>query len=196
VSITDAAGDVAAALLATLLVGASATAAAAADLGEQARNANDALVARTPRWAVRHGQLMRIDLDTSSAKIVELATHSLCGCATGASRRSSWTSTSVRHPFWQVVPGAGVPEAPGDRIVFVTDGMLERNAAEVDVPDALSRSGDLHPREVVHALGDAVMRATGSKLRDDATVVCLDWYGGPPRLRVSTGGASEHYAST
>jgi hypothetical protein len=58
--------------------------------------------------------------------------------------------------------------------------MLERNAAEVDVPDALSRSGDLHPREVVHALGDAVMRATGGKLRDDATVVCLDWYGGPP----------------
>ena len=88
------------------------------------------------------------------------------------------------------------PIAPGDRIVFVTDGMLERNAAEVDVPDALSRSGDLHPREVVHALGDAVMRATGGKLRDDATVVCLDWYGGPPRPRVSTGGASEHYAST
>ena len=88
------------------------------------------------------------------------------------------------------------PIAPGDRIVFVTDGMLERNAAEVDVPDALSRSGDLHPREVVHALGDAVMGATGGKLRDDATVVCLDWYGGPPRLRVSTGGASEHHAST
>ena len=76
------------------------------------------------------------------------------------------------------------PIAPGDRIIFVTDGMLERNAAEVDVPDALSRSGDLHPREVVRALGDAVMRATGGKLRDDATVVCLDWYGGPPQLGV------------
>ena len=50
--------------------------------------------------------------------------------------------------------------------------------------------------EVVHALGDAVMRATGGKLSDDATVVCLDWYGGPPRPRVSTGGASEHHAST
>jgi serine phosphatase RsbU (regulator of sigma subunit) len=88
------------------------------------------------------------------------------------------------------------PIAPGDRIAFVTDGMLERNAAEVDVPDALSRTGDLHPREVVHALGAAVMRATGGRLRDDATVVCLDWYGGPPRLRESTGGASQQHASS
>ena len=86
--------------------------------------------------------------------------------------------------------------APGDRIVFVTDGMFERNAADLDMPDTLGLTSDLHPREAVHALGAAVMRTTRGNLRDDATVLCLDWYGGPPRRRRSTGGASQHRASS
>ena len=141
--------------------------------------------------------MMRIDLDTSSAKIVNAGHPFPLRLRDG---RVEEIELDIDFPFG-IRSGRSFrvqefPIAPGDRIIFVTDGMLERNAAEVDVPDALSRSGDLHPREVVHALGDAVMRATGGKLRDDATVVCLDWYGGPPRLRVSTGGASEHHAST
>jgi hypothetical protein len=32
-------------------------------------------------------------------------------------------------------------------------------------------------------------RACGGELRDDATVLCLDWHGGPPRLREATAGA-------
>jgi serine phosphatase RsbU (regulator of sigma subunit) len=87
------------------------------------------------------------------------------------------------------------PMQPGDRIVFVTDGMQERNAAELDVAAALAGTAALHPREVVHALGTAVMRATGGHLRDDATVVCLDWYGGPARPRESDSGASRGLAS-
>ena len=47
----------------------------------------------------------------------------------------------------------GFPLEPGDRIVFLTDGMLERNAASLDVAAALADSADLHPREVVHELG-------------------------------------------
>jgi serine phosphatase RsbU (regulator of sigma subunit) len=87
------------------------------------------------------------------------------------------------------------PLQPGDRIVFVTDGMQERNAAELDVAAALGRSAELHPREVVHALGTSVMRATGGHLRDDATVVCLDWYGGPMRPRDTHSGAGRGLAS-
>jgi hypothetical protein len=67
--------------------------------------------------------------------------------------------------------------------------MLERNAASFDVAAALAASVDLHPREVVHELGAAVLHATGGDLRDDATMVCLDWYGGPPRGRVTEQGA-------
>jgi hypothetical protein len=58
---------------------------------------------------------------------------------------------------------------PGDRVVFLTDGMLERNAASLDLAATLTGTADLHPREVVHALGAAVLRTTGGHLRDDAT---------------------------
>ena len=87
------------------------------------------------------------------------------------------------------------PLEPGDRIVFLTDGMLERNAATLDVAAALAESADLHPREVVHELGAAVLRATGNDLKDDATMVCLDWYGGPPRDRRTEYGADPDRAS-
>ena len=73
--------------------------------------------------------------------------------------------------------------------------MLERNAAQLDVTAALAQTRDLHPREVVHELGAAVLHATDADLRDDATVVVLDWYGGPPRRRDSTRGASQQHAS-
>jgi serine phosphatase RsbU (regulator of sigma subunit) len=199
VSITDAAGhDVAASLLATLLVGSLRNGRRRGmDLGEQARNANDALVEHSSVGQFVTGQLMRIDLNTSSATIIN-AGHPFPLRLRGG--RVEEIELAIDYPFG-IRSGTSFrvqefPIAPGDRIAFVTDGMLERNAAEVDVPDALSRSGDLHPREVVHALGAAVMRATGGKLRDDATVVCLDWYGGPPRLRKSSGGASQQRASS
>jgi serine phosphatase RsbU (regulator of sigma subunit) len=99
----------------------------------------------------------------------------------------------VEPPFG-VVPGKSFdvqpfPLEPGDRIVFLTDGMQERNAVDLDVAKALADSADLHPREVVHALGAAVLKETGGDLRDDATMICLDWYGGPPRARTTEQGA-------
>ncbi len=99
----------------------------------------------------------------------------------------------VEVPFG-VLPGKTFdaqpfPLEPGDRIVFLTDGMQERNAAELNVAAALADTADLHPREVVHALGAAVLQATGGNLRDDATMLCLDWYGGPPRHRNTEQGA-------
>ena len=33
---------------------------------------------------------------------------------------------------------------PGDRIIFLTDGMLERNAASLNVAAALADTADLH----------------------------------------------------
>ena len=80
-------------------------------------------------------------------------------------------------------------------IVLLTDGMQERNAVNLDVAAALADSADLHPPEVVHELGSAILRATGGDLQDDATMVCLDWYGGPPRGRNSEQGADPDRAS-
>jgi hypothetical protein len=73
--------------------------------------------------------------------------------------------------------------------------MQERNAVNLDVASALAASVDLHPREVVHELGAAVLKETGGDLRDDATMVCLDWYGGPPRGRVTQQGADPRRVS-
>jgi serine phosphatase RsbU (regulator of sigma subunit) len=84
---------------------------------------------------------------------------------------------------------------PGDRVVFVTDGMLERNVASVDLPGAIHDTSSLHPREVVRALADSALVAAGHALEDDATVMCLDWHGMHDEYRESASGADPLRAS-
>jgi serine phosphatase RsbU (regulator of sigma subunit) len=197
-SITDAVGhEVGAALLATLLVGSLRNERRrGVGLGEQAGGASDALADHAAPGQFVTGQLLRIDLETERAQVVNAGHPLPLRLRDG---RVAEVELAIDLPF-------GVERGltyrlqefdlqPGDRLVFVTDGMLERNAAALDVATALAATGGMHPREVVHALGSAVVHATGGELRDDATVVCLDWYGGPRRSRVSTGGASAHLAS-
>jgi serine phosphatase RsbU (regulator of sigma subunit) len=197
-SITDAVGhQVPAALVATLLVGALRNARRKGlDLPGQARYANDALAEHADPGQFVTGQLLQIDLTTGRAVIIN-AGHTLPLRLRDG--RVDVVPLAIEPPFG-VVPGKSFslqdfPLAPGDRIVFLTDGMLERNAAVLDVEAALARTGDLHPREVVHELGAAVLKATGGDLRDDATMVCLDWYGGPQRARTTEQGADPDHAS-
>jgi serine phosphatase RsbU (regulator of sigma subunit) len=199
VSITDAVGhQVAASLLATLLVGSLRNGRRRGmDLGEQARYANDCLVENAPSGQFVTGQLLRVDLHTGTAVIVN-AGHILPLRLRGGVVEE--IELRVEVPFG-VLPGKTFdvqpfPLQPGDRIVLLTDGMQERNAASLDVAAALADTAELHPREVVHALGAAVLHATGGDLHDDATMVCLDWYGGPPRGRNTEQGADPDLAST
>jgi serine phosphatase RsbU (regulator of sigma subunit) len=139
---------------------------------------------------------MRVDLHTGTAAIVN-AGHVLP--LRLRSGRVDEVELRIEPPFG-VVPGRSFemqpfPLEPGDRIVFLTDGMQERNAVNLDVATALADTADLHPREVVHALGAAVLQETGGDLRDDATMICLDWYGGPPRGRTTEQGADPDRAS-
>ncbi|MGY1833701.1 PP2C family protein-serine/threonine phosphatase [Blastococcus sp. SYSU DS0510] len=197
-SITDAVGhQVEAALLATLLVGALRNGRRKGlDLAGQARYANESLAESFDPGQFVTGQLLRVELDTGAAAIVN-AGHTLPLRLRGG--QVTEVELAVEPPFG-VVPGRAFtvqsfPLEPGDRIVFLTDGMLERNAASLDVAAALAGSAALHPREVVQELGAAVLRATGGDLRDDATMVCLDWYGGPPRVRTTAFGADPDRAS-
>jgi serine phosphatase RsbU (regulator of sigma subunit) len=198
ISITDAVGhQVSAALLATLLVGSLRNGRRRGlPLGEQARYANESLAENAPAGQFVTGQLMRVDLETGTATIVN-AGHPL----PLRLRDGQVEEVDLRvEPPFGVVPGKAFdvqtfPLEPGDRIVLLTDGMQERNAVNLDVAAALADSAHLHPREVVHSLGSAIIRATGNDLQDDATMVCLDWYGGPPRGRNSEQGADPDRAS-
>ncbi len=199
VSVTDAVGhEVGAALLATLLVGSLRNERRRGlGLGDQTRNANDAVATHSGSGQFVTGQVMRVDLHTLEAQIVN-AGHPFPLRLRGGEVEE--VELAIDLPFG-VQEGTQYrlqrfPLEPGDRVVFVTDGMQERNAASLDVAAALAATAALHPREVVHELGQAVLRATGGTLRDDASVVCLDWYGGPPRSRESDSGASSRHASS
>ena len=198
VSITDAVGhQVEASLLATLLVGSLRNGRRKGlDLAEQAAYANDCMAENAAAGRFVTGQLMRVDLNSGQASIINAGHVLPLRLRHG---RVEEVALRVEVPFG-VVPGKqftvqDFPLETGDRIVLLTDGMQERNAASLDVAAALAASGDLHPRELVHELGAAVLGATGGDLRDDATMVCLDWYGGPLRDRTSTYGADPDLAS-
>jgi serine phosphatase RsbU (regulator of sigma subunit) len=69
----------------------------------------------------------------------------------------------------------------GDRLVLVTDGMLERGAATLDLAAEIRRTRALHPRETTRRLTDKILETCGPTLADDATLLVLDWEGGHGR---------------
>ncbi|HEX6257173.1 MAG TPA: PP2C family protein-serine/threonine phosphatase, partial [Euzebyales bacterium] len=182
VSVTDAMGHgVEASVLATLLVGALRNARrAGAELAAQAALADEGLgryVGSGGGFVT--GQLARIDLRTGTASIVN------AGHPAPLRLRDGRVESLVLPPdlpFGTLVSGGytvhPVPLAQGDRLVFLTDGMIERNAASVDIRGLIVQSAGMHPREAVQDLTHAVLEAAGGQLQDDATVLCLDWHGG------------------
>ena len=88
---------------------------------------------------------------------------------------------------------------PGDRLVIVTDGMIERNAAARDITVEINKTMSLHPREATRQLADNVLADSGLSLADDATLLVLDWHGHHGRLgrdRETVAGADPERAST
>ncbi|WP_250287388.1 MULTISPECIES: PP2C family protein-serine/threonine phosphatase [unclassified Frankia] len=83
----------------------------------------------------------------------------------------------------------------GDRLLFVTDGMVDRNAARIDLPTQLATNRQLHPRELVQQLTGRVLDACGGDLQDDATVMCLDWHQRSGPQRQADSGADIGHAS-
>ena len=53
----------------------------------------------------------------------------------------------------------------------------------------VAAAAQMHPREAVQRLTEAIFEATGGVLNDDATAMCVDWHGGPPRNRTTDSGA-------
>src|SRR5215207_1619501 len=191
-SMTDAMGhEVGAAVLATVLVGALRNARrAGVDLSEQARLANEGLHGFARRGGFVTGQLARIDLRAETATVVNAGHPSPLRLRGG---RVEPVALRADPPFG-IVPGheyqvQSLPLMPRDRLMFLTDGMLERNVADVDLDALLVAGAAMHPREAVQQVVQTILEAAGGELKDDAAAMCLDWHGGPPRERTTNSGA-------
>jgi serine phosphatase RsbU (regulator of sigma subunit) len=191
-SMTDAMGhSVEAAILATVVVGALRNGRRrGVELAEQARCASSELAEYFHRCEYVTGQLVRVDLRTGTAAVIN-AGHPpplrlRAGRVTEIDLKPDLPFGLGEHQY-QVQP---LTLAPGDRLVFVTDGLLDRNASSVDIHALIAHGAELHPREAVQHLIQAVVQATGGQLKDDAAVMCFDWGGGPPGLRQSESGAN------
>ncbi len=194
-SITDAMGHgVAAALAATLAVGSLRnTRYVGGSLLDQVAAANRALAEHASSSGIEDfvtGLIGRLDLRTGS---LELAN---AGHVAPYLARAHQVAPVELPPDLPLGPFAEtryrsttIGLEPGDRIVFVTDGMLERQASGLDLMEEIEQTRALHPRQAVRALADCVLAATGGILRDDATVLCVDWHGGHGGDRRSRHGA-------
>src|SRR5579871_3442654 len=195
-SITDAMGhSIEAAMLATLTVSTlrNSRRMLASPL-EQAEVANASLQANARDDQFVTGLLMRVRLADGSVEVVN-AGHPLPYLLRAGKPVPLALSTeaplgvqlgSYRAQSFQLMPG--------DRLLLITDGYLERKAARVDIESVLVAGRARHPRQIVQELASSVLRVTGGKLRDDATAVCIDWFG-PRGSRDATAGASRARAT-
>ncbi|MEU0943673.1 PP2C family protein-serine/threonine phosphatase [Streptomyces canus] len=178
VSITDAMGhDTNSALLATLLVGALRQARrSGCDALRQADHAHQALLSHSRGLAT--GQLLCVDLETGLCELVNAGHPWPLRLREGTVEE---VKLAVNLPFGVAAPSSyrlqQLQLRPGDRLILLTDGMLERGAAAADLTSVIHDTGELHPREAVRALTAAVLDACHGSLRDDATVLILDWHG-------------------
>jgi serine phosphatase RsbU (regulator of sigma subunit) len=192
-SLTDAMGHaVNASVLASVLVGALRNGRrGGADLAEQARLANEGLGAYVGWQEFVTGQVAQVDLQTETATIVNAGHPPPLRLRDG---RVETVALKADPPFGTVSGYAyrvqRLTLRPNDRLMFLTDGMIERNAADVDIAELIAATADMHPRQAVQHVTRAVLQATNGELRDDATVMCLDWHGGGPRERSTDAGAN------
>ena len=200
-SITDAMGHgVAAALNATLCLGSlrNARSEGATPL-EQVSAANKALLEHAANMGLEDfvtGLIGRLDLPTASLELVN-AGHVAPYLARGSDVTPLELPVDLPMGLFEGVDYRDSRHLlePGDRLVLVTDGMLERNAARVDLSAAILDTRSLHPREAVRVIADRTLEATGHQLKDDATMLCLDWHGHHGNLRSSAFGADTARAS-
>jgi hypothetical protein len=185
-SVTDAMGHgLQAALLAGLAVAALRNARRRpGGLLEQADHANRALHAQFGGERFVTGQVLRLDVPGGTGAVVN-AGHPLPRLVRGG--RIELVELDADLPLG-VDPGAiyqvqPLQLEPGDRLVLVSDGVLDAapeggaayGAGRLD--GVLRANRELAPYEVARLVVQEVLAHRAGDLADDLTVVCLDWRG-------------------
>ncbi len=200
-SVTDAMGHgVASALNATLCVGSLRnTRRRQGSLREQAMAANLALyehAAATGSDGFATGLLARLNLRTSTLSMINAGHVFPYLCREETVRTVEVPPDLPLGMFADTgYHTTDLVLEPGDRLVIVTDGMLERDAAALNLTSEISTTRGLHPREATRRLTDRVLETSGPVLADDATLLVLDWYGGHGSDRATVAGAAPRIAS-
>ena len=200
-SMTDAMGHgVPSALTATLCLGALRSARRSGmSLLEQADHANSALLEHSESVDVEAfvtGLIGRLDLTSGDLALINAGHVAPYLAREGSVAALELPGGLPLGLFGDATFGSTViPLRAGDRLVMVTDGMLERNAAAFDITEGIGDTRALHPREAVRYLADAILAKAGHELTDDATLLVLDWNGDHLTERVATAGSQIAHTS-
>ena len=154
-------------------------------LVEQATSADRAVHEhiRTDQFVT--GTLMGVDLSTGAATVVN-AGHPLIRIVRDGEVRLVEVAPNLPFGIYGNAEYREQPVElhPGDRVVLLSDGVLEAGGPDggepfgaQDLDELLLLTRDLSSREMVRRVTIEVGRIQQGRLRDDATVVCLDWLG-------------------
>jgi serine phosphatase RsbU (regulator of sigma subunit) len=192
VVVTDAMGHaLPAAMLSTLaLAGLRQGRRAGMGLSGQARVADRALLERYAGEQFVTATLLQLDLCSGETRMVQAGSPDIYHLHDGKVRLVDTQSqlplgmaeaTDYQERFIDLIPG--------DRLVLVTDGVTEaRNSSgeefgDTRLADAITSTSDQRPVEAVPLIYRGLRAFSGAqRLRDDATVLCLDWLGPNPNL--------------
>ena len=200
-SLTDSMGHgVASALTATLCVGSLRnTRRMGGSLTDQATAANLALCEHTAASGAENfatGLLGRLDLTTGSLALINAGHVPPYLWRDGSATAVELVADIPLGMFAETLyRPTDLALRPGDRLVLVTDGMVERNAASFDLRAEIAHTRTLHPREASRRLTAMVLEHCQQVLADDATVMVLDWHGGHGQSRRTVAGAEQWRAS-
>jgi serine phosphatase RsbU (regulator of sigma subunit) len=153
-------------------------------LAEQAVTANDVLFEQFGGGQFVTGLLVRVDLGTGEAVAIN-AGHPLALCVRGG--RVNNISLAPDPPMGLFQGQSYTIQSfrleVNDRIALVSDGITEARPRDGDdfgrqrLGRLLLDTRELAPVEVVRLVTKAVMDHRGTELRDDATILCIDWKG-------------------
>ncbi|WP_410596114.1 PP2C family protein-serine/threonine phosphatase [Amycolatopsis sp. lyj-23] len=138
--------------------------------------------------------LLQLDLATGALDVVDTGSPRMWLLRDGDARRVSFDEQLPLGAFGDTSYTTQRLQAnPGDRLVFVSDGVYEAIGptgdlyGDADLARTVRDTAELTAAQVPGAvLADLALRRAAAGTTDDAMVVCLDWFGLDPSRNTAT----------